>query len=109
MKPLTTMLLGLSLAISTASLPAFAKEKTKTKIKADGDDYKEQTTTKDKGEKETTRMNVQSKVKKSIETFVLIYLMSPTHVNIHESIQNVFVRVNGTINGEVLEACMYDI
>jgi hypothetical protein len=58
MKQLTAFVLGISLALGTAALPASAddKYKEKTKVDADGDDYKSKTTVKGKHSTETTKV-----------------------------------------------------
>jgi hypothetical protein len=56
MKRFTDTLLTVFLAAAIAGTPTFAKDRTKTKIKADGDDYKEKTTTKTQDGKETTKV-----------------------------------------------------
>jgi len=66
MKPFTNTLIAALLAAGIASAPALADDHTKTKIKTDGDDYKEKTTTKTHDGKEKTKIKADDDDYKSV-------------------------------------------
>ena len=69
MRRLSILMLGFSLTLGTATFRLSAEDThEKTKIKADGDDYKSKTKIKDKDGKETTKVKADNDDYKSTTT-----------------------------------------